>query len=134
MNVGNNYPLNQKLHIACQQKKLEEVKNILNSIPQEHIALQDHLGHTPLHYIALNGNFKIAKLLIKQMTPNEISIQDNDGMTSLHYACLLDHHEIKQLLRNKMTEDQIVLKDYRYEATAQEIENIRVIALYQVKK
>ena len=66
------------------------------------IRLVDNVGDTPLHHIARNGDFKIAKLLIAHGA--EVHTANNQGQTALHLAIIEINNGV---LFNQKSEEEI---------------------------
>jgi ankyrin repeat protein len=79
-----------------EKDNLDMLKKLENSIKLIHF--RDYTKRNPLHIAALNGNYEIAKFLIKlRININEI---DDSKNTPLNYACIGKHRSIAMLLRD----------------------------------
>jgi lysophospholipase len=78
-----------------EKDNIEMLKKLENSIKLIHF--RDYTKRNPLHIAALNGNYEMAKFLIKlRVNINEI---DDNKNTPLNYACLGRHREVALLLK-----------------------------------
>lgn len=84
----------------------------------------DNKGHTPLHYISLQGGFLhkggelwVCELLVNNMSKEAINAITNEQRSALHYAAWIGNKEIYTYLLTKLEEDTIKLKD-KYERDA----------------
>jgi lysophospholipase len=78
-----------------EKDNLEMLNKLQNNIKLIHF--RDYTKRNPLHIAALNGNFEIAKFLIKlKININEI---DDNKNTPLNYACNNKHRAVAILLK-----------------------------------
>lgn len=93
------------LHVAVELNNHDNTaKSILSWLlgrDDVNVNAQDHLGRTPLHYAAKNGDEAAVDLLLmaKRIKPN---ISDMDQMLPLHYACKFDRIDLIRVLLNDM--------------------------------
>ena len=59
---------------------------------------KDHRGNTPLHHCVLNGNYELAKLLVKKGA--DLKIRNVSGKTAREEAVDMNHLAVLNLLRN----------------------------------
>jgi|GEM_PF-5293883 len=90
---------------AAMTDKTNQLKNIFEIFSKDQldqysvsVDVKDAFGAAPLHYAALIGNEKAAKLLIDNGA--DVNIKDQLDMTPLHLAVQEDNKGIAKLLKN----------------------------------
>ncbi|KAI3918341.1 hypothetical protein MKX01_041661, partial [Papaver californicum] len=87
------------LHIAADHTKWEFVENLVGLVPPKALEQKDSkYGYTALHTAAMEGNTKVAKLMVKQ---NSLltQIRDNYGRVPLHTAAKFVSEGQKEVLQ-----------------------------------
>ena len=80
---------------------MDKFKSLINSTTES--------GSTPLHFVALGQNIKLATWLFEK---GAIVVTNEDDQTPLHWACKNGCLPMVQLLLNHMTKEQIKKKDF----------------------
>ncbi|XP_057544951.1 ankyrin repeat-containing protein NPR4-like [Amaranthus tricolor] len=99
------------LHIAAAAKHLHVVRELVNIMDAESLALANKVGNTALCFAAVSGVVETARLMVdkNKELPN---IRGSQGMTPLHMAVLLGHqHMVWYLL--EVTDDTQMTNDDR---------------------
>ena len=87
------------LHIACKNGHLLVAKSLVK-LKVKHDGLlnyQDRRGNTPLHHCVLNGNYELAKLLIRNDA--NLDIKNVSGKTPREEAIEMNHLAVLSLLQ-----------------------------------
>ena len=59
---------------------------------------KDHRGNTPLHHCVLNGNYELAKILVKKGA--DLNIKNVSGKTAREEAIDMNHLAVLKLLKD----------------------------------
>ena len=98
-----------RLCVAADSDESIQLKRINFASLLPAVNSRTELGSTPLHFVALGSNLKLAKWLLE----NGASFSRNDdGETPLHWACKSGHLPMVQLFLFHMTVSDVIAKDY----------------------
>jgi ankyrin repeat protein len=104
---------NQSLFFALYENKSDKATKLVNAIPKgdkrsAFVTKKNGLGSTPLHWAALNNNFKLVQFLVNQIPVDrrqqtDFIIQQNEnGDTALHFASHKGNLKIAKFLVKKV--------------------------------
>ena len=84
--------------MACKNGHLLVAKALINTEPKtvELLNYQDRRGNAPLHHCVLNGNYELAKLLIRNGAA--VDIKNLFGKTPKEEAIEMNHLAVLSLL------------------------------------
>ena len=93
------------LHLASKSGHLHVAKALINAKGhtrrREILNCKDHRGNTPLHHCVLNGNYELAKILVKSGA--DLSMKNVSGKTAREEAIDMNHLAVLTLLKNDST-------------------------------
>ncbi|XP_054824742.1 uncharacterized protein LOC129322445 [Prosopis cineraria] len=88
------------LHLAAGANHFHFVKQLLNYLNEDDLALQDSEGNTALCLAAGVGNIKLVEIML-QKTPSLPGIRNREGLTPLHIAAIQAKRQMTSYLYNK---------------------------------
>ena len=90
------------LHLASKNGHLHVAKALIsakdNFKRKEILNSKDHRGNTPLHHCVLNGNYELAKILVKKGA--DLNIKNVSGKTAREEAIDMNHLAVLKLLKD----------------------------------
>lgn len=91
------------LHIAAGARHIHFVKELVEMMNAEDLALQDYKGNTALSFAAAAGTVEIAEIMIRKNISLP-TIRGGEGMTPIYMAALLGQSEMADYLYPKSYE------------------------------
>lgn len=98
------------LHIAAGARRTLFVRELVNLMTPEDLALQNKVGNTALCFAAISGVTKIAEVMVNKNTELP-SIRGNKRATPLCMAALLGHKEMVCYLYSVTKEEDLKEED-----------------------
>ena len=91
--------------MACKNGHLQVAKALINieSKKVDLLNYQDRRGNTPLHLCVLNGNYELAKLLVRNGAA--VNIKNVSGKTPKEEAIEMNHLAVLSLLQKGTIEN-----------------------------
>ena len=84
------------LHAACDNGRIEEVRQLLSQHQHHGVNAKGKFGRTPLHLACAKGHRDIVHYLIEQEA--DLEIKNNHGFSPLYVASLHNHPSIVKVL------------------------------------
>ena len=95
-----NWESETALHIACKNGHLHVAKALINGQGNMDNILnyKDRRGNTPMHHCVLNGNYELAKLLVRSGA--DLTIKNVSGKTPREEAIEMNHLAVLALFKD----------------------------------
>lgn len=74
------------------------VEKLVEKFGYDCLVVRDRHGYTPAHWVALNGNVQLMRLLIEQNAPVDLPCLGTQGPHPIHWACRKGHAAVVQVL------------------------------------
>jgi ankyrin repeat protein len=78
--------------------EISEIENFIEKLGPEVLSTRDKHGYTLAHWVALDGNVELMRLLVERNAPIDLPCLGTQGPHPIHWAARKGHTNIIQVL------------------------------------